>query len=287
MLFLNFGGNLKINCAANNVVLVRSVGQSTLRIRLSVHGTWLEDKNSSSNEALLLSGYLTVGEGSSRLSSFDTHFFTIYGWPVDDDLDFPVTMDQLLAIEDARGMAGDVQLVLRMQGTLPRIAGTVTAGANLAIRISASEWVGMLDQLGTEVAIAVRVPSPLSDGTAVPPPADGATAKSRAQAVARLRQARNSLRDGRPEDCVSACRLVVENLEKLVPLPAAKGLFAKAPESRNKEERWAALRWDLASLLSAAHHDDEVTAGIDFGAKDAEVILALTASLTALVFGEP
>lgn len=40
MLFLNFGGVHKVDCSADRMQLVRAVGQQTLMLTISVHGTW-------------------------------------------------------------------------------------------------------------------------------------------------------------------------------------------------------------------------------------------------------
>lgn len=106
-------------------------------------------------------------------------------------------------------------------------------------------------------------------------------APSLVQAAQRLRLARLELRDGRYEHCVATCRRVLENLTHLRPVPSFKEIIQTHAEQRTQAERWAALHYDLPSLSSAAHHDDEVTKGFTWTRVDAEAVLAATAGLLA------
>jgi len=258
-----------------------------LLLNVSAQASWLDESDSSSNSPLFLTGNLAVAGNLRRLSSFEAHILTLYAWKVDDDLWFPLTTDQLIALDSERNAGGDLHLILNLAPTLFLLTEGLHYWTTMqsTLRISAGEWLGMLDQLGTEVGIAVRVPSPLAeDGGSAPPP-DAATVRSRAQAAGRLRQARQHFRDGRPEECVAACRLVCENLGLLSPLPDRGAVFSTPAQTRSQEQRWAALRWDLASLTSAAHHDDQVTQDFTWTTRDAEVVLALTAALASQVLG--
>lgn len=126
----------------------------------------------------------------------------------------------------------------------------------------------------------LRVPSPLTDSalqTSSPNSTDDAA--SLAQATARLRQARGELRDHQWEHCIATCRRVLENVARLVALPAASDVFRIRPEDRTKDQRWAAIYYDTKAMASAAHHDDETTTDFKWTRVDAEAILAATAGL--------
>jgi hypothetical protein len=281
---LRFSISQQLTLTAERLALTPGVGGQDLVLYITATAQWLDKNSSNSNAPLLVSAALDVGAGLKRLSYSQPHILTVYGFRADDDLWFPVTTEQLIALDGERLAGGELQLRLRLRVTLLLGETHATQSLEYALRITSAEWVEMLDQLGSEVAITIRVPSPLTDREGNRPGADGETVRSRSQAAARLRQAREHLRDGRPEDCIRSCGLVTENLGLLNPLPSVRSVFETQVESRTQTQRWAALRYDLATLLSGAHHDDAVTSSFRWTKKDAEVALALTAALTALVF---
>ncbi len=119
------------------------------------------------------------------------------------------------------------------------------------------------------------------DGAPVQPPNSTTDAASLAQATARLRQARDELKDHRYEHSVATCRRVLEIIGRLVDIPAAGDVFKLKAAERTQEQRWAAIYYGVLSLASAAHHDDEVTTDFFWSRPDAEAVLAATAGLLA------
>ena len=285
---LTFDSRHRVDIALEGSYVTAGVGHCDLCLKLGIHGTWLDSKNHSDCTPLLLSGYLEATvHGTRRVAAFPTHTVTLYGWKVNDDISFALSTDQLLALDAERNTGGDMQLTLRLSGTLLRELQVVhpDSTAQLSFTLSVAEWLALLDQAGSEVGITVRVPSPLTDDGARAPAPDGPTETSRSQATARLLQARRHLREGRYEDCVATCRRVLENLEALSAVPSIKSLDTASREDRDAAQRWAALRVDLKSLASAAVHDDAVTRSFTWTRVDAEVVLAMTAAVAAKVLG--
>jgi len=116
----------------------------------------------------------------------------------------------------------------------------------------------LLDQVGSALAITVRVPTPMSNAAAE----EGTTATpngpSMTQATKRLREARAALRDGDFEGCITICRRELENLMALQPPMSVEELKQIVPKTRNQHQRWSAIIQDLFSLTSGANHDDEI-----------------------------
>jgi hypothetical protein len=189
--------------------------------------------------------------------------------------------DQLVALERTRG-ENDLALRLKLQATLLHGDEAIhpIAQEETQFRIPRARWLELLDQVGSEVGITLRIPSPLTDFALQPPPAAGEEdAASLSQATARLRQARAELRDHQWEHCVATCRRVLENLARLTVFPAAGEVFKFKAEDRTQDQRWAAIYYDVKGMASAAHHDDETTDSFTWTRTDAEAILVATAGL--------
>ena len=69
-------------------------------------------------------------------------------------------------------------------------------------------------------------------------------------------------------------------------LPSGFVGYPQSPRSicRSADERWDVIHHDLQSLLSVAHHDDEVTRAVVWSRVDAETALAMVAGLAARAF---
>jgi hypothetical protein len=214
--------------------------------------------------------------------------FTLRGYEVSDELVVSLTDSQLFAL-DAERRGDRLQLQLTLTGTLLHVPATVhpSMEQQITLFIQPAVWLQQLDQLGGELGVMIRVPSPLTDPGAVPQPSAGPNdpaLSSRSQAVARLRQARQEIVNGQYENSAATCRLVLDSLALLTPLPAAKAVFDKRPHDRSQGERWAAVQHDVHSLLSAAHHDDALTRGFTWTRPDAEAVLALVSCLVMRAF---
>jgi hypothetical protein len=158
--------------------------------------------------------------------------FSVRGYEVSDELVVSLTDSQLLAL-DAERHGHYLELIINLVGTMIHVAPGVypSSETQLTLFIQAETWLKNLDQVGSELEIIIRVPSPLTDPGAVPPPTsrpgDPALA-SRAQAVARLRQARGEIRSGQYENSVATCRLVLDSLGLLGPMPSAKTVSTRS-----------------------------------------------------------
>lgn len=208
---------------------------------------------------LTLEGRISIGPAWSVLAVLPATTLTIRPWAAGEKLTVLLTDDQLLAIEVGGGSNG-VEFHLDLTGTLldirPRLLPTVQAQSTH--RVSGSRWLELLDQVGSALAITVRVPTPMSNAAAE----EGTTATpngpSMTQATKRLREARAALRDGDFEGCITICRRALENLMALQPPMSVEELKQIVPKTRNQHQRWSAIIQDLFSLTSGANHDDEI-----------------------------
>jgi hypothetical protein len=210
------------------------------------------------------------------LAGLEPQVVTLRGYPLGEELIVSLSDDQLICLERTPGR-DDVVLRLKLQATLlaPPDGIHPMAQEELPVRIPRTRWLELLDQAGAEVGVLVRVPSPLTDSALTPPPAAfEEDAASLAQATARLRRARAELRDQQREHCVATCPRVLENISRMVSLPSARSVADTPAVQRTREQRWAAIYWDVKSMANAAHHDDGTTEGFFWSRADAEAILA-------------
>lgn len=279
---LRFGSLGQVAVAFGDVGISPGVGTHRLVLPTKVVGTWLDPDLASSNAPLLLTGTVWMDRPHFRwLAGLEPQVLTVRGYLAGEELVISLADHQLIALEHARA-GDDILLRLKLQATLLRVDPDVhpVAEEEAPFRVSRSRWLELLDQVGSEIGIILRVPSPLTENGALPPqPNSAEDAASLAQATARLRQARAELHDQGWERCVTTCRRVLENLDRLVTLPPARDVFAVKVEERTQDQRWAASFYDVKSLANAAHHDDETTAGFVWSRADAEAILAMTAAL--------
>jgi hypothetical protein len=272
----------QIHIAVGDVFLTPGFSTSRMVLSTKITGTWLDPDAPTSNAAALLTGTVWTDQPNFRwLAGLQPQLLALRGFQVTEELLIDIADDQLIALERARG-ENDVVLRLKLQATLlPPYDGVhPLAQEETTLRIPRTRWLELLDQLGSEVGIVLRVPSPLTDSALqMPPAASAEDAASLSQATARLRQARAELRDHQWEHCVATCRRVLENLARLVSVPPVKQVFATPADDRTQDQRWAAIYYDAKSLASAAHHDDDTTDGFTWKRADAEAILAATAGL--------
>lgn len=272
----------QVHVAFGDVSISPGVGTHRLVLPMKITGTWLDPAQPQANAPVLLTGTVWTDQPLFRwLTGLEAQTLAIRGYQASEELVVSMSDDQLIALERARG-EDDLVLRLKLQATLLRPEPEVypVADEEASVRLHRARWLELLDHVGSEVGIVVRVPSPLTDPGSLPPPTASADdAASLAQAAARLRQARAELRDHRWEHSVATCRRVLENLERLMTLPPTGRVFSEKAENRTQDQRWAAVFYDVKSLASAAHHDDEITAGFTWTRADAEAILAVTAGL--------
>lgn len=271
----NFDSLGRVQATDDGYAFYAGIGRHHLAIRVGITADWLPDGAAEEVPLALLTSTLRLTQ------PFDRHLATpaptiveLRGYSTAHELAVDLDDNQLIGIEQARA-GGDIVLHLSLQLTLLNALSLAyaTRVVDATVRIRASRWVEMLDQAGTEVAVVIRVPSPL--GSSVP---DDAT-PSLTRAAEWLRDARDALRDGRHQACVASCRHALENLGALADMPGEAHVRRTNPSERSQDERWAATYYDTKSLASAAHHDDEITKEFVWTRADAEAILATTAAL--------
>lgn len=271
----------QIHLDFDDVYLSAGAGVHRLAFRLRTRGSWLDpDVPTATAPALLLGAVWALQPSFRYLTGLEPSMLTLRGFPVTEECVISLTDEQLLALEHLRE-EGDVQLLLKLQVSLLPAAPGVhpVAEEEVAIRIPRIRWLEILDQAGAEVAVLIRVPTPLTADASAGVEA-GASA-SLSQAGARLRQARSELRNHQWEQAVATCRKVLEILRRLTDVPSAKGLAATPPQRRTQHERWAAVFHDVEGITSAAHHHDATTEGFTWTRTEAEAIFGCTAALLA------
>ena len=271
-----------INLTFGEASAIPGNGSHRFALEVAASGTWLDPDDVASYVPVLLGGAAWIDNPARPwVGELISRVIIVRGYQTHEHLALDLPDDQLIVLE--RDRAGqDIGLRLDLRATLLGAPPDVhpVVDEQVGYRIGSTRWLEILDQLGTEVGIMLRVPSPLTDtANALPPSASDEDAASLAQASARLRQARAELRDHQWEHCVATCRRVLENLGRLVPMPSIKQVAAVVAQRRNQEERWAAIYYDVAGMASAAHHDDDTTSGFVWTRADAEAILAATAGL--------
>jgi hypothetical protein len=253
-----------------------------LGFQVSVSCTWLEREEPKGAAMLLLGRLWACNVGMRPLATMVPQTLDMRGYQVQEKLAFAITSDQLLALDAQRGK-DPLVLTLDLDATLLDAPGLhLKSACQVALRIDEGQWLRHLDQVGKELGITIRVPSPLTDPGGLPSPPSGPSdppLPSRAQAALRLRSAREALWDGRYEDCARDCRLVLDSLVLLSNVPGRQAIAKIDARQRTADQRWAAVHWELFSLLSAAHHDDNVTSQFEWSRADAEAVLAAVAGL--------
>ncbi len=258
------------------------VGAHRLAVHMTHSASWLVNQAEPTPTPALLIGTVEVeARGQRWLAGLEPRVLPLRGYSVSEQLLISTADEQLIALDHARG-DGEFSLVLHLQLTLlgPSAEIYPIRDTQVSVRVPRGRWLELLDQLGSEVGILIRVASPLTDATAT----EAATADeqpSLSRTVARLRQARQQVRDHQWESAAATCRQVLDGVRALAgpDLPDATSLKSVDPKKRCSDQRWAALYYDTYSLGSAAAHDDPVTADFVWSRADAEAMLAMTAAL--------
>jgi hypothetical protein len=270
----------QIHLDVDEVYLSAGVATHRIAFKVRTRASWLDPQVPEATAPTLLLGAVWTMEPSFRwITGIDPVVFALRGYPAAEECVISLTDDQLLALERMRG-EGDVQLLLKLQLALLTSATGVhpVVENETTVRISRARWMELLDQAGTEVAVLIRVRTPLTGEPSAGDGPDGAASLSRAGA--RLRQARAELRDHRWEQSVATCRKVLEILKRLADIPSAKAVSAM-PAQRTQLQRWAAIFHDVDSMTSAAHHHDSTTEAFTWTRTEAEAVLGCTAALLA------
>jgi hypothetical protein len=271
----------QVNLTYSDIQVIPGNSSHQFRIPIDVIGSWL-DKDGANTAQVLATGRVWVDRPGPRwVGELGTQVITVRGYAVSHDLLLDVTDDQLIALERGR-TDGDVRFQIDLQVTLLSAPDGVhpERQTQIAFRVTPSRWVEILDALGSEVAIVLRVPSPLSE-PGFELVKDDATerAASLVQAAADLRDARAKLRNHQWRDAVGACRHVLDVISKLSSIPAYDRI-PTARRRRSQDERWAAMFYATEGMIHAAHHGaDEGIAPFTWNRPSAEAVVASTAAL--------
>lgn len=274
-------GDIRVSLGDAN--LSASVATYRFRIPIEVTTTWLTRAEPDLITPALLTGSLETQLPTMRwIGPIAPQTIALRGYPTSENLDISLSNDQLMALEQRRG-EGSVVLYLRLQATLlgPTAPAFAITQAEGPYSVEHSRWLGMLDQIGSEVSFLLRVPAPLTDLQLRESDTDDEDLASLSQASKRLRQARAEFASHEWEHCVATCRRVLENIGRLATFPSSASMASTAAKDRTQVQRWASIYHDLSSMASAAHHDDDTTDGFVWNRPDAEAILVTTAAFLA------
>ncbi|WUT01649.1 hypothetical protein OHA46_33365 (plasmid) [Streptomyces sp. NBC_00708] len=184
-------------------------------------------------------------------------------------LETTVTDQQMRGLEKLRAGA---DLVLRAELTLTALAETKhwpVASDQDVIRIPHATWSNALTQLDAGAFVDVLIPI--------------TTMEARATAARRIREAKESIRDGRYEHAVALARAALDPVREACNTKRLhdQAVQKKAGE-RNQEERWAMLTQSAYALFSGAPHDDAgTTENFIWTRADAVAAVATAAGLLA------
>jgi hypothetical protein len=266
------------------------VAAHRLAIRGHFAASWLDKEPEPAASPALLTGTVDVATRGQRwFGGLQPVALTLRSFPVATDLILSTSDEQLVALDHARD-DGDLQLVLNLQMVLldPPGPAQPISDVQVTVPISRARWLELLDQLGSEIGLLIRVPSPLDSSTSLVA-ADARDRASLSRTASRLRQARGQLREHQWAGAVTSCRLALEGVAALAGprLPTLASVKGVNPKDRTAEQRWASLYYDAQSLASAAVHDDDVTLGFTWSRADAEGLLAMTAALLNRYLARP
>lgn len=226
---------------------------------------------------VLLTGELyTAGPSLTLLAQLAPRSVVVREFDLRSSLEAAVGDAQLEALERQRG-GEDLSLLLKLSGLLISLPGRPVGHPEVevdhTVRVGRAHWGEQLARTGlaTGVHVVARLPAGGSP--------DGPTAR----AGRRLRSAQSAVVDGRYEDAVRDGRLALDALDELDPAPNPAGV---RPRERNQAQRWAALRHDLHSLASGAHHEQGSTIGFTWSREDAVAVIAFVTSLLARLGGD-
>lgn len=159
-----------------------------------------------------------------------------------------VTDEQLRTAEALREGAEHIWVTLQVNVTCVDgdPAQLVGGTGELGFDLPSGEWAQELERVDAGSYVEILVPL-TSDN-------------EHANAVRRLRKARELLRDNHLEEALGETRKALEAIRAAECTPhTVQQARAKAPRDRDQRERWAFFVEDVFSLLSGAAHDDPGT----------------------------
>lgn len=257
--------------------LIRGIGVHALSLSYRSSADWLPMDDGTATQAAMLAGYVRAGTTVAWLGAISPTAIALRERGGTGSVMVTLSEEQIDALgrEPARDVALRFTLQLSLVSTPLRVHPV--AETEFGYPIPAHRWSAMLDQLGTELAIYLRVPSPLGARAS----SDLGEAPSLTRATSRLREARDRARDQQWVEAASTCRLALEELRRLVDLPTESRTRETKPQSRTEDERWAALYYAVKSLADAASHNDAITSEFRWSRAGADAVIASTGALLA------
>jgi len=131
--------------------------------------------------------------------------------------------------------------------------------------ISQSDWIKILENIGYRKTLLIEIPVPT-----------GETNPALTEATKHLANAQKQMLLGHYREAVSACRDVLESLNRSINDDAEP---ASTKKKRDKRERFLAIRASLHDLTHAAKHVDDITSLIEWNLADARASISLAATL--------
>lgn len=270
--------DMRVNVTFGALQAFAGNGSQQLRIPLETIASWLDDQGKETVQ-LLVTGrvrFERADAGATWLGELGSQVLTIRGYVLTGDyLSLSLSDDQLVAIERNRPN-GDIRLTLDLQFTLlsPPPRTYPVRDIQVSHNTRASAWTELLGHLGTEVAVVLRVPSPLSPRAAE---ADEEPA-TLVEAAALLRDAREKATARQWKECVQTCRDVLDTVSRSA-LVVPAGQIPKERDLRRQHDRLAGMFHAVRAMAHASHHVDDITKTFVWNRVTAEAVLASTAAL--------
>lgn len=266
---------------AGTFALQIEMGRAQLRPGAGVHEFalrvehWADSLGESDRIIALLTGTVRVGVGILLIGALQPALLDVRSTRVGTTLRIPLTDDQVTAVTWS-GQTGDVELLIDLEiaflNALPDVPPLLRD--QVQFRLPATEWTRLLDELGTSLAVTVRVPAPLAAENA-----DTQKTPSLTRATGQLRYGRQRLRDHDWKNAAAASRAALEVLKDLIALPTEAALNSVPPSQRNADQRWAALFYAAQSLSHGANHETGTAGEIQWNRVDADALLTTVAAL--------
>ncbi|MCY3621521.1 MAG: hypothetical protein OXH68_07395 [Gammaproteobacteria bacterium] len=178
--------------------------------------------------------------------------------------------NEVAALEELRA-AGDLTFELSFAGTGADEYGDQYVLGQRSIRVPRSEWLQTLRGAGARDVMLLEVPLPLD-----PEVADGW-----GELVSNLRGAEEDYRNGNFRGCIAACRIVIDELGRLLDRkwPQALTRLAEGGNGRmTKAHREEAVYAAVRHYTHLAHHAPADGGETSFSRAEAEFVLSATAA---------
>ncbi|WP_024285912.1 hypothetical protein [Cellulomonas sp. KRMCY2] len=261
----------------DDVHLIRGIGVHALSLSYRSSADWLPMADGTRTQAAMLTGYVRAGATVAWLGAIAPTAVVLRERGGTGSVLVTLSEEQIDALGREPGRDVELRFTLQLSLVRPPPGVHPVAETEVGYRIPAHRWSAMLDELGTALAIYLRVPAPLGARATT----DLGEAPSLTRATTRLREAHDRARDQQWAGAVSTCRSALEELRRLIDLPAESRTHETKPRNRAEDERWAALYYAVKGLADAASHNDAITSEFRWSRAGADAVIASTGALLA------